>query len=1107
MTLAKQVSWLHISDLHAGQPNSDWLWPNVKSRFFSDIGKVIPALGSLDLVIFSGDLTQSGSIADFKELRKILDSLWQEFQKFGYKPKLFLVPGNHDLARPDKYDPTANAMKAWWQNPDIRESFWQSPKSPYRTFISTLFKNYTDFLKQLRDDSFPLLETVDGAIPGDSSAVFEKEGLALGLVGLNSSYLHFFDTPEKDTLDLHPRQLVAVTNGDPQDWCSKNYVNFLVTHHPQDWLNPRAVNLFESEINPAGRFTAHFFGHMHEPRAGTASYGGGFDRRFVQAASLLGLRKFGTGELERLHGYSGGKVAASESSGELMFWPRMDSALLGGGRQFMADGRLGLTEQNNFIIKLSAGLSSGSEKPRVVEPQQLVFKAPADEARESSTEEIVSRIAYALKYGAPHLHVRKLEQHKLKKALDGSRCAWLSADWNSGTEEFISSVVSSGTSPANTYRFSLQDYSGRDDFFAKFAAEAGTSFQEFSKAIFDSKNTLLLLEDVPTHRTAEGHNWEEEIIDIVDAFQDYCPNSSVILVSRQKPASTKISIVEVLPLDEADVKTYLVNAPGGGLKFAESSSVSDIYKLTEGSPIEIDSLLKELKFISLQDYLDVRLTASGTAIAVQTNSEGTFSAVEALRTSTDQNVVRAYGLLRALSVFPYGETLKRIRRFNNQLPFHSEHAQILEERGVIDIIPISVALNQIYPVLDTSPKLHVKKPIREYVLAQLSPNEIYDLYKRAASVYFGDDWIHGAPKNLKANDVITALGGGGLGNPHAAINNLFQQASASGESSQFQKVVMLARLFVVDLERTDNFRSQASACRDFLKLLPASNEDHAKDRNWFLYKLGISLRMLGNSTEAISCLSEVKLETLDKSSKLRLLLNWALAEEKNKNFGEAKRIAKQVISLGSATFQAMEAESLLLQQSPEDPEQLAKLKALENRARRRKAFSVASNITYFLSRNGNWTAEEKRETFRSLAKAARQSGDPYDASRAVAEIGFLARKNLIELLPDEVSGMIDSYHYLYQERMPALFDACHHNLWDYFIKQNDISSLLRLFRHTSFIWRLNGEDAREKSCMADVHNLLSKNGIHAFEVNTIEAEYFLIRSEKVQTKPAAISLA
>jgi hypothetical protein len=64
-----------------------------------------------------------------------------------------------------------------------------------------------------------------------------------------------------------------------------------------------------------------------------------------------------------------------------------------------------------------------------------------------------------------------------------------------------------------------------------------------------------------------------------------------------------------------------------------------------------------------------------------------------------------------------------------------------------------------------------------------------------------------------------------------------------------------------------------------------------------------------------------------------------------------------------------------------------------------------------------------------------------------------------ETLSDiEKMRLIDAYHFLFNERLSGLFDRCHSALWDEFEKNQDIANLLRLFRHSSLIWRLRGDE-------------------------------------------------
>ena len=56
-----EFTWLHLTDLHVGMANQDWLWPTLKTLLLDDIEKLHAVTGDWDLVVFSGDLTQRGA--------------------------------------------------------------------------------------------------------------------------------------------------------------------------------------------------------------------------------------------------------------------------------------------------------------------------------------------------------------------------------------------------------------------------------------------------------------------------------------------------------------------------------------------------------------------------------------------------------------------------------------------------------------------------------------------------------------------------------------------------------------------------------------------------------------------------------------------------------------------------------------------------------------------------------------------------------------------------------------------------------------------------------------------------------------------------------------
>lgn len=304
-----QFNIIHISDLHMGMSGQKWMWPTFKTIFFNDLRNQYEKTGPWDLVIFSGDLTQSAHADEYAALTAALTELWDLFNALGCSPKLFVVPGNHDLQRLAQSDAHAIVLGNWWDTPEIHGDFWQDAASPYRSAVSEAFAAYTTWTKNLAGTKISLIADEVGLLPGDVSARLEKDGITLGLVGLNSAWLQLNNRNGSEKLNVHAHQLLNVTGSDPDGWVSSNTFNLLVTHHPTTWLHPKAVEHWNSEIYVNTRFGAHLFGHMHESVTGQVNFNGGVSKLAIQAPSIFGLETLGDGS-ERNHGYACGRKRA-----------------------------------------------------------------------------------------------------------------------------------------------------------------------------------------------------------------------------------------------------------------------------------------------------------------------------------------------------------------------------------------------------------------------------------------------------------------------------------------------------------------------------------------------------------------------------------------------------------------------------------------------------------------------------------------------------------------------------------------------------------------------------------------------------------------------------
>src|SRR5689334_15891365 len=102
-------------------------------------------------------------------------------------------------------------------------------------------------------------------LPGDFSAVIQKNGFSLGIVGLNTTLLQLTGEDYETRLDVHVQQLIAACAKSVEEWRSGVHAAPLLTHQPPEWLDPVAHQQY-IEIHELGKFHGHFCGHLHIPK-------------------------------------------------------------------------------------------------------------------------------------------------------------------------------------------------------------------------------------------------------------------------------------------------------------------------------------------------------------------------------------------------------------------------------------------------------------------------------------------------------------------------------------------------------------------------------------------------------------------------------------------------------------------------------------------------------------------------------------------------------------------------------------------------------------------------------------------------------------------------
>jgi tetratricopeptide (TPR) repeat protein len=1049
--MPSNFTWLHLSDLHAGISSQSWLWPTFKHTLYDDLQKMIELTGRLDAVIFSGDLTQCASREQFTQLDESLGELWSLFFRLGCSPVFVCVPGNHDLERPKPNDPALLLLKNWWDQPVVRADTWDKTKGLYRKRLDSCFANYSSWNRAC---ALPIAQNIQtGIMPGDFSATLETPDGSIGLVGLNSAWLQLDDSEAEGNLCVDPRQLHAVTSSDPVRWCRANVANILVTHHPPDWLHRHALEYWQSDINPPGRFDAHLFGHMHVPDATSHAHGGAPAQRAIQGASIFGLEHF-KGGVERIQGYSIARLQTSGATRDLTVWPRRLHKMTSGARQLVADQSLTLGADGSFTLS-----ADHTSKVNLVDREKTADAGLTNSVRglldnASGSQEILHKVRAFIPPTAASAPVRLVEQMYCLAALNAKRAVWVGAEWGAGLDGFVGAIQSQLETSIKTYRIDLADYGTREDFLATIKQQFDFTFESFCDALSNVGDAILILDEIPAQRLTNSEHVTvgAEVEALVDVMLQYCPGLRVIMHSRHPPDDGAFRSVALRPLDEADLRAYVADHPHGGEQYTSLEAISALYRHTDGMPARIDTALRELEIVTIEQLSSANRDLVHAEAVSEEVPSGLVKAVADLSSSEDPMRRRAFDLLKALAAFPHGESLERIKRFYGPHPLFPAHALELTSRSLIT--STSILGGDVFGEEGPSKLLVVPRPVRDYVRSQTSAQELRDQTRRAAALYFGENWPQGQIRESFAKRLQNPMASNAeITNASAIVVRLLNDAIELQDSRAKDAAMHIAAAYINALNTGDHFRSVITVCGDILSEI---GDEKSDDAVTIRAAYGKCLRMLSKQELARDLLVDLAKQPAPKSVRQRILVNLALAHQSLDEPDEAIEAAKEVVRIEKNSQFALQAQSIILEVSNAPADEL---KRHEDLCRKSGAHTAANNLAITRLENIG-TYAEAAETF-DLILGTKEM-DFYNGVRVTIRKVTLAVKDGEAVSDTDKTRLINAYGFLFGERMPTLFDGCHHALWRLFGRDSDSANLLRLFRHSSLIWRLRGDDRESR---------------------------------------------
>ena len=236
-----------------GLQGSRLLRPEYREAFERDLQRLHELSGPWNLVLISGDLTQTGTIREFALLNSsLLNSLGGYLARLGSTPRLLVVPGKHDVN--ERFAATERTIAGRW-----RESFRRS--TPAGVHMRTAFEPFVRWASQWRIwNTGSTAQTVrPGLLPGDFSMTLMTDGLRVGIIGLNSTFFAF--TSALNLYEIHVEQFEAATGEPVHDWVLRHDVVLLLTHASPSMLQAESLVQVYDRLMEPGRPVLHLCGN------------------------------------------------------------------------------------------------------------------------------------------------------------------------------------------------------------------------------------------------------------------------------------------------------------------------------------------------------------------------------------------------------------------------------------------------------------------------------------------------------------------------------------------------------------------------------------------------------------------------------------------------------------------------------------------------------------------------------------------------------------------------------------------------------------------------------------------------------------------------------
>lgn len=247
-----ELKWLHLSDFHTGKDGY------AQNKLFKSIHRHMreqKEKGFLpDMIFITGDIADKGKKEEYTIF--VNEFLLPVIDIYDTLPKVYIVPGNHDIDR-DKCQVAAFSL---YDVPQKRPAFFDTDEAGLEK-RQEIFGRFSGFRESFAiDDDFCF--PVGNLFEKEACFyhIWEKETYKVGVAGINTAWL---SNSDKDKEKLSFGKWIVQEALEKLEGCD---YKLILGHHPLSWLREGQERQISSVL--AEHKAIYLHGHMHKNSGG-----------------------------------------------------------------------------------------------------------------------------------------------------------------------------------------------------------------------------------------------------------------------------------------------------------------------------------------------------------------------------------------------------------------------------------------------------------------------------------------------------------------------------------------------------------------------------------------------------------------------------------------------------------------------------------------------------------------------------------------------------------------------------------------------------------------------------------------------------------------------